>query len=47
VLQYINQYRGRPAGFVARAGELAARYGERFSPPRLLLATAEEGLWFE
>jgi 3-hydroxyacyl-CoA dehydrogenase/enoyl-CoA hydratase/3-hydroxybutyryl-CoA epimerase len=47
MLQYINQYQDGPAGFVARARELAARYGDRFSPPRLLLATAEEGLWFE
>ncbi|MFD7408642.1 3-hydroxyacyl-CoA dehydrogenase NAD-binding domain-containing protein [Streptomyces sp. NPDC059866] len=33
VLQYINQYEGGPSGFVARARELAARYGERFQPP--------------
>ena len=33
VLQYINGYRGGPAGFVARAQELAERYGERFLPP--------------
>ena len=30
VLQYINGYDGGPAGFVARARELAATYGERF-----------------
>ena len=31
VLQYINGYDGGPAGFVARARELAATYGERFN----------------
>ena len=41
VLQYINQYQGGAPGFVARAGELAQRYGERFTPPPLLLAKAE------
>lgn len=29
-LQYIDQYSGGPAGFVARADELRARYGDRF-----------------
>ncbi|MFJ3905316.1 3-hydroxyacyl-CoA dehydrogenase NAD-binding domain-containing protein [Streptomyces sp. NPDC090025] len=43
VLQYINGYEGGPAGFVARARELAATYGERFTPPALLLAKAERG----
>ncbi|UED83959.1 3-hydroxyacyl-CoA dehydrogenase NAD-binding domain-containing protein [Streptomyces profundus] len=33
VLQYVNGHQGGPAGFVARADELAARYGERFTPP--------------
>jgi 3-hydroxyacyl-CoA dehydrogenase/enoyl-CoA hydratase/3-hydroxybutyryl-CoA epimerase len=33
VLRYIEQYDGGSAGFVRRAGELAARYGARFSPP--------------
>ena len=33
VLRYITQYDGGPAGFAARAGELAARYGDRFTPP--------------
>ena len=32
-----------PAGFVARARELAERYGERFEPPASLVALAERG----
>jgi len=43
VLQYINGYAGGPAGFVARARELAAKYGERFEPPASLVALAERG----
>ncbi|MDX6355943.1 MAG: 3-hydroxyacyl-CoA dehydrogenase / enoyl-CoA hydratase / 3-hydroxybutyryl-CoA epimerase, partial [Streptomyces sp.] len=43
VLQYINGYEGGPAGFTARARELAARYGERFEPPALLVAKAAAG----
>ena len=43
VLQYINGYEGGAAGFTARARELAARYGERFEPPALLLAKAAAG----
>jgi 3-hydroxyacyl-CoA dehydrogenase/enoyl-CoA hydratase/3-hydroxybutyryl-CoA epimerase len=51
VLQYINGYEGGPdhperrgpAGFVARARELAARYGERFEPPAPLVEKAERG----
>jgi 3-hydroxyacyl-CoA dehydrogenase/enoyl-CoA hydratase/3-hydroxybutyryl-CoA epimerase len=43
VLQYINGYQGGPAGFAARARELAAAYGDRFAPPELLVRTAEEG----
>ncbi|BCL26317.1 3-hydroxyacyl-CoA dehydrogenase NAD-binding domain-containing protein [Streptomyces aurantiacus] len=49
VLQYINGYEGpggAPAGpraFVARARELAERYGERFAPPALLVEKAEKG----
>ncbi|GIE85304.1 3-hydroxyacyl-CoA dehydrogenase NAD-binding domain-containing protein [Actinoplanes regularis] len=46
VLQYINQYEGGLPGFVARAEVLAARYGERFTPPPLLLKKAEEGSVF-
>ncbi|MFE0424215.1 3-hydroxyacyl-CoA dehydrogenase family protein, partial [Streptomyces sp. NPDC058953] len=43
VLQYVNGYGGGLPGFVARARELAARYGERFEPPALLVAKAERG----
>ncbi len=51
VLQYINGYADPTAelsrhglpGFVARARELAARYGERFEPPASLVEKAERG----
>jgi len=43
VLQYINGYEGGPAGFVARARELAEKYGERFEPPASLVEKAERG----
>lgn len=43
VLQYINGYAGGPAGFVTRAQELAAAYGERFTPPASLVAKAASG----
>ncbi len=43
VLQYINGYEGGPAGFVARAEQLAAAYGERFAPPASLVALAKAG----
>jgi 3-hydroxyacyl-CoA dehydrogenase/enoyl-CoA hydratase/3-hydroxybutyryl-CoA epimerase len=52
VLQYINGYNDptrNPAGesglpgFVARARELAGRYGERFEPPASLVEKAERG----
>jgi 3-hydroxyacyl-CoA dehydrogenase/enoyl-CoA hydratase/3-hydroxybutyryl-CoA epimerase len=54
VLQYIDGYQnparppsdatGRgPAGFVERARELAATYGERFEPPASLVEKAERG----
>ena len=43
VLQYINGYDGGVAGFVARARELAASYGERFEPPASLIEKAERG----
>ncbi|WP_238014455.1 3-hydroxyacyl-CoA dehydrogenase NAD-binding domain-containing protein [Dactylosporangium sp. AC04546] len=46
VLQYINQYEGGLNGFVARARELAARYGTRFEPPQLLLDKAARGEQF-
>ncbi|MFC8662196.1 3-hydroxyacyl-CoA dehydrogenase NAD-binding domain-containing protein [Streptomyces sp. NPDC057199] len=43
VLQYINQYDGGPAGFVARASALAERYGKRFAPPASLVDLAHRG----
>jgi 3-hydroxyacyl-CoA dehydrogenase/enoyl-CoA hydratase/3-hydroxybutyryl-CoA epimerase len=43
VLQYINGYDGGVAGFVARARELAERYGDRFEPPASLIEKAERG----
>ncbi|MFE3253007.1 3-hydroxyacyl-CoA dehydrogenase NAD-binding domain-containing protein [Streptomyces sp. NPDC059209] len=46
VLQYINGYEGGLPGFVARARELAATYGERFTPPASLVARAERGETF-
>ncbi|MCH0541688.1 enoyl-CoA hydratase/isomerase family protein [Streptomyces sp. MUM 203J] len=46
VLQYVNGYDGGLPGFVARARELAARYGTRFEPPALLLEKAEKGETF-
>ncbi|MDI6104421.1 3-hydroxyacyl-CoA dehydrogenase NAD-binding domain-containing protein [Actinoplanes sp. NEAU-A12] len=46
VLQYINQYDGGLPGFVARARELAERYGDRFTPPPLLVAKASAGETF-
>ncbi|MET8247015.1 3-hydroxyacyl-CoA dehydrogenase NAD-binding domain-containing protein [Streptomyces sp. NPDC005202] len=46
VLQYINGYEGGLPGFVARARELTERYGERFTPPALLVEKAEKGETF-
>ncbi|GAA3038913.1 3-hydroxyacyl-CoA dehydrogenase NAD-binding domain-containing protein [Actinokineospora globicatena] len=43
IIQYINGYPGGPAGFVARARELAAAYGDRFLPPASLVTKAENG----
>ncbi|MFM9371270.1 3-hydroxyacyl-CoA dehydrogenase NAD-binding domain-containing protein [Streptomyces sp. Da 82-17] len=43
VLQYINGYEGGLPGFVARARELSATYGDRFEPPALLVEKAERG----
>jgi 3-hydroxyacyl-CoA dehydrogenase/enoyl-CoA hydratase/3-hydroxybutyryl-CoA epimerase len=43
VLQYINGYDGGVAGFVARARELAEKYGERFTPPASLVEKASSG----
>ncbi|WP_432950465.1 3-hydroxyacyl-CoA dehydrogenase NAD-binding domain-containing protein [Kribbella sp. CA-253562] len=45
-LQYVNQYAGGLPGFVARARELAASYGERFEPPALLVSLATQGKRF-
>jgi 3-hydroxyacyl-CoA dehydrogenase/enoyl-CoA hydratase/3-hydroxybutyryl-CoA epimerase len=45
-LQYINGYAGGLPGFVARACELAERYGDRFEPPPLLVETAADGARF-
>jgi len=42
VLQYINGYDGGLQGFVDRARELAAKYGERFEPPASLVERAEK-----
>ena len=42
-LQYINGYEGGLPGFVARARELAAQYGERFEPPASLVDRADRG----
>ncbi|MEP6664822.1 MAG: 3-hydroxyacyl-CoA dehydrogenase family protein, partial [Nocardioidaceae bacterium] len=39
-LTYVNNYEGGVAGFTARARELAAAYGDRFSPPALLVQKA-------
>jgi 3-hydroxyacyl-CoA dehydrogenase / enoyl-CoA hydratase / 3-hydroxybutyryl-CoA epimerase len=47
VLQYISGYDGGPAGFVERARELAAAYGERFTPPESLVALAGAGGRYE
>ncbi|MFF9867208.1 3-hydroxyacyl-CoA dehydrogenase NAD-binding domain-containing protein [Streptomyces sp. NPDC013953] len=46
VLQYINGYEGGLPGFVARARQLAERYGDRFQPPALLVEKAERGETF-
>jgi 3-hydroxyacyl-CoA dehydrogenase/enoyl-CoA hydratase/3-hydroxybutyryl-CoA epimerase len=43
VIQYINGYQGGLPGFVARARELAATYGDRFNPPQSLVDKAERG----
>ena len=47
VLQYINQYEGGLPGFVARANELADRYGEHLRPPASLVAKASAGETYE
>ncbi|RFA09995.1 3-hydroxyacyl-CoA dehydrogenase [Subtercola boreus] len=40
VVQYVESYPGGIAGFVDRARELSARYGERFAPPDSLVERA-------
>ncbi|HVV13854.1 3-hydroxyacyl-CoA dehydrogenase NAD-binding domain-containing protein [Amycolatopsis sp.] len=47
VIQYINQYEGGLKGFVARARELADKYGDHFLPPESLVKKAEAGEIFE
>lgn len=47
VVQYMNGYKGGLAGFVARADELAARYGDRFAPPESLRSKARAGELFD
>jgi 3-hydroxyacyl-CoA dehydrogenase/enoyl-CoA hydratase/3-hydroxybutyryl-CoA epimerase len=47
VIQYINGYEGGIAGFVARARELAQRYGDHFLPPASLVEKAEKGETFK
>lgn len=47
VIQYINSYEGGLGGFVARARELAERYGDHFTPPQSLVDKAEKGEIFE
>ena len=42
-IQYINQYAGGLAGFVARADDLRAKYGDRFVVPDQLRAKADAG----
>ncbi|MFI9306136.1 3-hydroxyacyl-CoA dehydrogenase NAD-binding domain-containing protein [Streptomyces triculaminicus] len=42
-LQYVNGYEGGLPGFLARARELEAAYGERFAPPALLVEKAAKG----
>jgi 3-hydroxyacyl-CoA dehydrogenase/enoyl-CoA hydratase/3-hydroxybutyryl-CoA epimerase len=47
VIQYINQYDGGLTGFVARARELAERYGDHFLPPKSLVDKAGKGEIYE
>ena len=42
-VQFMQGYEGGLAGFVARARELAATYGDRFDPPAYLVDLAESG----
>jgi 3-hydroxyacyl-CoA dehydrogenase/enoyl-CoA hydratase/3-hydroxybutyryl-CoA epimerase len=45
-VQYMQGYEGGLPGFVARARELAAAYGDRFAPPSYLVELAEKGARF-
>ena len=47
VLQFINGYPGGVGAFVERANELAAKYGDRFSPPESRIEMAANGRRFE
>ena len=47
VLQYVNQYEGGLGGFVDRAKELAAAYGEHFTPPASLIERAAANNTYE
>ncbi|HHX86493.1 MAG TPA: 3-hydroxyacyl-CoA dehydrogenase [Actinomycetales bacterium] len=47
VARYMDQYPGGLPGFVARAEELAAAYGERFTPPASLREKAASGGTYE
>ena len=47
VLQYVNQYEGGLSGFAARAKELAATYGDRFTPPASLIERAKSNDTYE
>ncbi len=42
-VQFMQGYAGGLPGFVARARELAASYGDRFTPPPYLVGLAESG----
>ena len=42
-VQFMQGYEGGLAGFVARARELAATYGDRFTPPAYLVDLADKG----
>jgi 3-hydroxyacyl-CoA dehydrogenase / enoyl-CoA hydratase / 3-hydroxybutyryl-CoA epimerase len=47
VVQFMNGYPGGLTGFVARAKELADRYGDRFTAPGSLIVKADAGESFE
>lgn len=47
VARYMDQYPGGLSSFVARAEELAASYGDRFTPPESLRSKAASGGTYE